>query len=126
MQRTFKGGLHIHDYKEFTNSKSIKEIESASVYVFPLQQHIGAPLEATVKKGDYVKVGDVIADNKEAFIAVPLHSSVSGKVIAVEPRVHTSGVKITSVVIENDGLFVMNNDLSPKNPFEMTSDDRDR
>ncbi len=121
MLKTFKGGLHIHDYKEFTNSKPIKEIESSSVYVFPLQQHIGAPLEATVKKGDYVKVGDIIADNKEAFVAVPLHSSVSGTVIAVEPRFHTSGVKITSVVIESDGLFETNDDISPKNPFEMSS-----
>lgn len=123
MLKTFKGGLHIYDYKEFTNSKPIKEIKSASVYVFPLQQHIGAPLEATVKKGDYVKVGDIIADNKEAFVAVPLHSSVSGTVIAVEPRVNTQGVKVTSVVIENDGLFVMNDGLSPKNPFEMTPDE---
>ena len=107
MLKTFKGGLHINDYKEFTNSKPIKKINGGSVYVFPLQQHIGAPLEATVKKGDYVKVGDVIADNKEAFVAVPLHSSVSGTVMAVEPRVHTSGVKITSVVVENDGLFAL-------------------
>ena len=121
MLKTFKGGLHIHDFKEYTNQKPINKIEDASVYIFPLQQHIGAPLEATVKKGDYVKVGDVIADNTDAFVAVPLHSSVSGTVVAVEPRLHTSGVKITSVVVESDGQFVMNENLTPKNPDTMTS-----
>ena len=120
MLKTFKGGLHIHDFKEYTNKKEIKEIQSGSVYVFPLQQHIGAPLEALVNKGDYVKVGDVIADNTDAFVSVPLHSSVSGTVVAVEPRLHTSGVKITSVVIENDGKFVLSDNIVPKNPEEMT------
>ena len=38
MLKTFKGGLHIHDYKEYTNQKPIKEIESAPLYIFPLQQ----------------------------------------------------------------------------------------
>ena len=123
MLKTFKGGLHIHDYKEFTNSKPIKEIESGSIYVFPLQQHIGAPLEPMVKKGDYVKVGDVIADNKDAFVTVPLHSSVSGTVVAVEPRVHPSGVKVTSVVIENDGLFEMSGEIQAQDPFEMSADE---
>lgn len=123
MLKTFKGGLHIYDFKEYTNEKPVKEIESGSVYIFPLQQHIGAPLEATVKKGDYVKVGDVIADNTDAFVAVPLHSSVSGTVVAVEPRLHTSGVIITSVVIENDGQFIMSENLTPKNPDNMSSDE---
>ena len=123
MLKTFKGGLHIHDYKQYTNNIPVREIEPGSVYVFPLQQHIGAPLEPTVQKGDYVKVGDVIADNKEAFVAVPLHSSVSGTVVAVEPRLHTSGVKVLSVVIENDGKFIVNEELKPKNPDTMSPDE---
>ncbi len=123
MLKTFKGGLHIHDYKEYSNSKPIKEIESSSTYIFPLQQHIGAPLEPTVKIGDYVRVGDVIADNPQALVAVPLHSSVSGTVVCVEPRLHTSGVKITSVVVENDGLFAMNEDLKPKDPDTMSPEE---
>lgn len=123
MLKTFKGGLHIHDYKEYTNQKPIKEIESAPLYIFPIQQHIGAPLEPTVKKGDYVKVGDIIANNTEAFVSVPLHSSVSGTVVAVEPRLHTSGVKITSVVIENDGQFVMSENITPKNPDNMSAEE---
>ena len=35
-------------------------------------------------------------------LCVPVHASVAGKVIAVEPRPHTSGRMVMSVVIEND------------------------
>lgn len=123
MLKTFKGGLHIQDFKEATSSKPIKTAEGGREYVFPLQQHIGAPLEATVKKGDYVRVGDVIADNREAFMSVPLHSSVSGTVTAVEPRVHTSGFKVTSVVVENDFKYEINENLTKKNPDTMSADE---
>ncbi len=123
MLKTFKGGLHIRDYKEYTNKKPIKEIKGGQFHIFPLQQHIGAPLEAVVSKGDYVKVGDVIADNQDAFVAVPLHSSVSGTVVAVEPRLNTQGIKAMSVVIENDGLYVEKEGLAPKNPDNMSKEE---
>ena len=35
-------------------------------------------------------------------LCVPVHASVSGTVLAVEPRPHTSGRMVTAVVIEND------------------------
>ena len=123
MLKTFKGGLHIRDFKEYTNKKPIKEIKGGNIHIFPLQQHIGAPLGATVQKGDYVKVGQIIADNKDAFVAVPLHSSVSGTVIAVEPRINTQGIKAMSVVIENDGNYTVADGLLPKNPDDMTSEE---
>ncbi len=120
MFRTFKGGLHIDDCKTSTNKIPIRIINGGKVHVFPLQQHIGAPLEATVKKGDSVKVGDVIADNRNAFLTVPLHSSVSGTVTAVEPGLSPSGATVMSVVIENDGLYEKSENIKPKNPDNMT------
>ncbi len=120
MLKTFKGGLHIDDCKTSTNKIPIRVIDGGKVHVFPLQQHIGAPLEPTVAKGDSVKVGDVIADNKNAFLTVPLHSSVSGTVTAVEPRLSPSGAKVTSIVIENDGLYELSEKVCPKNPDKMS------
>ncbi|MDY3929617.1 MAG: electron transport complex subunit RsxC [Clostridia bacterium] len=120
MALTFKGGLHIDDSKECTNKIPIRVIDSSPVHVYPLQQHIGAPLKETVKPGDKVKVGTIIADNKDAFVSVPLHSSVSGTVKAVEQRYHPSGAKVTSVVIENDGLYETDESIQPKNPDNMT------
>ena len=54
-----------------------------------MQQNIGAPCEPIVKKGDYVKLGQ----NRESkgFVSAAIHSSISGEVIAVEPRPHPTG-----------------------------------
>ena len=42
---TFKGGCHPYDGKEFSKDKPIKELFPAvGEMVFPLSQHIGAPL----------------------------------------------------------------------------------
>ena len=121
MPKTFKGGLHINDYKELTSSVPIKVIDGSDIHVFPLQQHIGAPLEPTVKVGDKVKVGDVIANNNLAFVSAPIHSSVSGTVKAIEPRNHPSGTKVTSIIIENDYRYEVSPDITPKNPDNMSS-----
>lgn len=44
-------------------------------------QNIGAPAQATVKKGDTVTVGQVIADVDEKSLGLPIHSSINGKVV---------------------------------------------
>ena len=63
-------------------------------------QHIGNPCNPLVAVGDHVKKGQKIGDGEG--LCVPVHASVSGKVIAIEPRRHPSGRDILSVVIEND------------------------
>lgn len=65
-----------------------------------MQQHVGAPCQPLVKAGDYVLRGQKIGDGEG--MCVPVHASVSGKVVAVEERPYTSGRNVMSVVIEND------------------------
>ena len=117
MALTFRGGLHIDDHKSATNTVPIKKLEGCEIHTYPLQQHIGAPLEATVAVGDTVKVGQKIADT-QAFVSAPVHSSVSGTVKAVEPRLHTSGAMVTAVVIENDGKYEVCEKISPKGDYK--------
>ncbi len=121
MAKTFKGGLYIDDNKKRTEKVPIRMIDGSPIHIYPLQQHIGAPLKETVKPGDKVKVGTVIADNTDAFVSVPLHSSVSGTVKAVERRYHPSGIKVTSVVVENDGLYETDENIRPRDPQNLTS-----
>lgn len=45
-----------------------------------LSQHIGAPAVPTVKKGDVVNAGDMVANAKDGALGVAIHSSISGKV----------------------------------------------
>ncbi len=119
MAFTFRGGLHIPDHKTTTNRLPIKPVDGAAVHIYPVQQHIGAPLEPKVQVGDTVCVGDLIADS-EAFVSVPVHSSISGTVTAIKPHLHPSGREITSIFIENDGEYRVSESITPKNPDEMT------
>lgn len=99
---SFPGGIHPHYEKEITSGKAIRELDPPAEVVIPLSQHIGAPADACVAKGDEVLAGQVVGESR-GFISCPVHSSVSGKVKAVEPRPHPSGREMPSVVIESDG-----------------------
>lgn len=119
MAHTFKGGLHIPDYKAATNKLPIKQIEGADVHIYPVIQHIGAPAEVKVSVGDKVLVGDVLADS-DAFVSAPIHSSVSGVVTAIKEYPHPSGKNINSIFVENDKKYTVSESIKPKNPEKMT------
>lgn len=98
---TFKGGIHPDDKKYITRNESIIHLDGSEIMKFPLSQNIGAPCEPIVKVGDRVLRGQKIADSK-AFVSVPLHSSVSGKVIAIEKILVPNGNISDAIIIEND------------------------
>jgi electron transport complex protein RnfC len=64
-------------------------------------QHIGAPCEPLVEPGDYVKVGQLIADT-EAFVSAPIHSSVSGTVVKIDKIMSSLGSVDKTIIIETD------------------------
>ena len=104
MKHTFKGGIHPYEGKELTEDKPVTTYLPQGDCVFPLSQHIGAPAKPLVKKGDEVLAGQLIAE-PGGFVSAGIHSSVSGKVKAIEPRLTSAGNKVNSIVIENDGEF---------------------
>ena len=112
MLKTFKGGLHVPDHKENTNKIPIRKIDGAPVHIFPLRQHIGATLEPKVAVGDSVKIGDVLAEST-AFLSVPVHASISGKVTDIKPYFHPSGVKTTAIFVENDNNYEISENIKP-------------
>ena len=99
---TFKGGVHPPSCKEFTNNKAIEAASIPDIVIIPMQQHIGAPCEPIVNVKAKVKKGQKVGEGK-AFVSSPVHSSISGEVIAIESRPHPSGDKVLSVVIKSDG-----------------------
>jgi electron transport complex protein RnfC len=99
---TFKGGIHPPDKKELSKDKAITSAKSPKRVVIPLSQHIGAPCKPSVTIGQEVKKGDLIG-TPEGFVSAPVHSSVSGKVIAIAEFPVATGRMVTSVVIENNG-----------------------
>ncbi|XCP83490.1 electron transport complex subunit RsxC [Roseburia hominis] len=101
---TFKGGVHPNDGKSLAKDKAIVELLPKGNLVYPLSQHIGAPANPIVQKGDRVLKGQKIAE-AGGFVSAPIYSSVSGTVKAIEPHVNPTGAKVNSIVIENDGQY---------------------
>ena len=111
MKRLFFGGIHPKYNKEMsTGITDFVEIKPKQI-VIPMVQHIGAPCTPLVQVGDRVLRGQKIGDGEG--LCVPVHSSVSGTVIAVEPRPHTNGRMVNAVVIEND----FKDEVGPANPI---------
>ena len=117
MAFSFFGGVHPKENKAYACGKATQIFPAPDVLVIPMSQHIGAPCKPLVKKGDLVTVGQKIGDNQG--LCVPVHASVSGKVIAVEPRAHTNGSKVMSVVIENDHKNTLCEDCKPRTEDEV-------
>ena len=102
MLRTFRiGGIHPPENK-LSAGKPVEVLPIPSQVVIPLGQHIGAPAAATVKKGDEVKVGTIIAQ-AGGFVSANIHSSVSGKVLKIDNVYDSSGYSKPAVFINVEG-----------------------
>lgn len=96
MKYTFKGGVHPLTNKVQVENKNIDEFPASKHVYIPLHQNIGQPLEAIVKINDFVKLGEKLGESSSPM-SVPVHSSVSGKILKFELL---DGIE--TVTIEND------------------------
>lgn len=100
--KTFRiGGVHPVENK-FSAGKKIQQAEIPKMVAIPLAHYIGNPSEAIVKKGDLVKVGQMIGQ-ANGFISANVHASVSGKVNKIDVQLDASGYKRPAVFIDVDG-----------------------
>lgn len=119
---TFKGGVHIPEYKDLTKDKSIEiAIEPKIVYI-SLHQHVGAPCEAIVSVGDSVKMGQKIGESK-AFLSAPVHASISGVVKSISKLYTPDGMKTDCIAIESDGLEEMHESVKPITNLDQLSNE---
>ncbi len=101
---TFRGGVHPFEGKELTKDKPVTKYMPKGLMVYPVSQHIGAPANPIVAKGDRVLRGQKIAE-AGGFVSAHVFSSVSGTVKAIEPHLVPTGGMVNSIVIENDGQY---------------------
>ncbi|MBP3299972.1 MAG: electron transport complex subunit RsxC [Clostridia bacterium] len=102
MAFSFRGGIHPDYQKEKTAASVIvSNMPQPERVIIPLSQHIGTPCQSLVKAGDRVLEGQKIGDCEG--LGAPIHASIAGIVKAVEPHWTVSGIKVLSVVIDNDG-----------------------
>jgi electron transport complex protein RnfC len=97
--KTFRlGGIHPKENK-MSASSPIEVMDFPKRAVIPVSQHLGAPANVVVKKGDMVKTGQLIAKG-EAFISANVHSPFTGKVFRVDQVLDSSGFRRTAVIID--------------------------
>ena len=111
------GGVHPVEGKEPTEAKALVKFPAPKTAVFPLSMHLGAPATAIVAVGDHVEIGQKIAE-ASGFISAPVHSSISGTVVAIEDRPHASRGTCPAIVIENDFKDTVHESVKPNKPLE--------
>ena len=119
----YYGGVHPSERKEFSEHIALKKFPDPKTVVISMSQHLGAPANPIVQVGDTVKVGQKIGE-AAGFISAPVHSSVSGTVVAVEPRMHgTRGSEVMAVVIESDGKNTLHESVQPHGDLDNLTPD---
>lgn len=119
----YYGGVHPSERKELSEHIGLVHFPEPDEVVIPLSMHTGAPAQPLVQVGDAVRLGQKIGE-QAGFISAPVHSSVSGTVIAVEERLHPSRGMVTSVVISNDKKDTPDESIRPGKPLdELTPDE---
>ena len=100
---TFKiGGVHPHDNKKYSAHQPITECPLPGKAIIPLIQHIGAPAQAVVEKGQKVKVGELLA-KAGGFVSANIVSPVSGTVTKIDTTIDAWGMKMPAVFIDVEG-----------------------
>ena len=77
--------LGIRKYVKSKVERKYMDFEPNTVYI-ELKQHVGKPATATVKVGDKVKVGDVVAQTAYEDLGTTMHASIDGTIKSVTDR----------------------------------------
>lgn len=110
-QLIYGGGTKMPHCKN-TAQCATEKMPVPSRIVVPMQQHIGAPCEPVVKKGDEVRVGTLLGKAAGA-ISADIHSGVSGTVDAVGSVLMPNGAEVATVEIVTDGKQTPAEGLTP-------------
>lgn len=122
MKHLFYGGVHPADKKELSAGVELQRLEKPKQVIIPMSQHIGKPCTPLVAVGDLVKKGQKIGDGEG--LCVPVHASVSGKVVAIEPRRHPKGDMVLSVIIENDFQNTLDDSMAAYEDYSSLNEDQ--
>ncbi len=99
----FKGGIHPPEMKLQSSRTPMRIAQLPDEVTIPIHQHLGTPGQLCVKVGDHVLKGQALT--RGVGRTLPVHASISGTVIAIEPfpSTHPSGLPEIAVKIVSDG-----------------------
>ena len=105
--------MWIDSHKEITGGLEVTEYDPdlTDEYVYPVRCGVCRPGEVIVSGGQYVRAGQKIIEAGRGISAC-VHASVSGKVVAVEPRSIIGEENVLCVVIKNDKKYTEYNEYT--------------
>jgi electron transport complex protein RnfC len=117
--------------KHATEGRPVELVPMPKQVVIPVNQHFGAPNRSLVNVGDTVVRGQKIADaaspapNVLTSFTVPVHASISGKVVKIEPRFQSNNTEGPCVIIEASAEDAQGNEqlLPSLDPFACTKEE---
>ena len=112
-------GIKVPHKKNTANCVPVRLSVPETVRI-PMSMHIGKPAKVVVKRGDTVKVGQLIGE-ADGFISAPVHSSVSGTVAKIEEMTLSNGAKGQCVVIDTDGEQTVFEGVKPPEVHDLQS-----
>lgn len=96
--KTFRlGGIHPAEHK--TAGPAIIRLELPMTACVPLSQHIGAPAEPLVEKGQHVSRGECIAQTQK-FISARVHAPITGTVSSIDNVIMPNGTTAKAIIIK--------------------------
>jgi len=99
MIKTFKlGGIHPAANK--IADRHIEFLPLPDSVCMPLSQHIGAPAQAIVERGQHVERGQEIAVNT-AYVSASLHTPITGTVTAIDNVIMPNGKNAQAIIIKS-------------------------
>ncbi|MDD4808569.1 MAG: electron transport complex subunit RsxC [Bacilli bacterium] len=106
-------GVRLPKRKKLSTNKNIYVYNKPKTVYIPLISSNDENITILVKKDDYVFKGSVVGRRKGNY-KMPIHSSVSGRVMGFEEHTYLHGEKVKCVVIENDFKEKMENRVTPR------------
>lgn len=108
-----KGGL---SFRVNRIEGPIEDLPVPSQVTIPLKQHVGGACKTKLKKGQEVKIGDIVGEEVDEF-GSPIHATISGKVVEVTKRFpDIRGGYVGAIVIESDGKEAFHSSPPEQNP----------
>jgi electron transport complex protein RnfC len=119
------GGVHPDDRKQLSADCSIEDLPLPPLLHIPMQQHIGAPAMPTVRRGQRVAKGQLLA-NSQGMISAPVHAPTSGRVVGIGsyPAHHASGLNVRTISLQPDGEDCWSEEIrGVEDPFELAAEE---
>ncbi len=116
----------IPDFKAHRYNAAIIEYTKPKYLYFPTVDLRCPTGETCVVDGQRVKVGELIGTRDGGFFKQPIYSSVSGKVVGVEKKLHGSGQMVDCLIIENDFKDELHESCEERTEKEITDLSKDQ